>query len=151
LKKSDEAISAPAPVRPVIGSGAMPPQVVNGARTTCTMSAVPSQLIVLGPARWSAGGQPAANIQDHLPIANIAPFGPCRSPTFPPTAAATAAAAGVLTPMPCIPNTAAPWTPGSPTVTIANQPALRQTDTCRCVWGGTIAITDPGQTIVADV
>jgi hypothetical protein len=36
-------------------------------------------------------------------------------------------------------------------VTIGNQPALRQTDTCQCVWGGTITVTDPGQTIVSDL
>lgn len=129
----------------------MPLQVVNGAKTMCTMSAVPSQLVVLPLRRRTAGGQPAANIQDHVPITNIVPFGPCMSPSFPPTAAATAAANGVLTPAPCLPNTATPWTPGSVVVTIADQPALRHTDTCQCVWGGTIAITDPGQTIVNDL
>jgi uncharacterized Zn-binding protein involved in type VI secretion len=71
--------------------------------------------------------------------------------TDPPTAAATAAAHGVLTPAPCVPNTATPWAPGSPIVTIADQPALRQTDTCQCAWGGTITITDPGQTIINDL
>src|SRR5262245_47588038 len=129
----------------------MPLQVVNGARTMCTMSAVPSRLVVLPVARRSDGGQPAANIADHAPITNIAPFGPCRSPAFPPTASATAAAGGTLTPMPCAPNTPSPWSPGSPTVTIANRPALRQTDTCQCTWGGVIAITDPGQSVVTDV
>ena len=128
----------------------MPLQVVNTAKTMCTMSPKPSQLIVLPTHRRTAGGQPAANIQDHLPITNIVPFGPCMSPTFPATATATAAALGVLTPMPCVPNTASPWTPGSTIVTIANQPALRQTDSCQCVWGGTVTITDPGQTIVDD-
>jgi uncharacterized Zn-binding protein involved in type VI secretion len=129
----------------------MPLQVVNGAKTMCTMSAVPSQLVVLPIRRRTAGGQPAANIADHVPITNIVPFGPCTSPAFPPTAAATAAAGGVLTPVPCVPNTVTPWTPGSLVVTIADQPALRQGDTCQCVWGGTITITDPGQTIVTDV
>jgi len=129
----------------------MPLQVVSTAKTTCTMSLSPSQLVVLPIRQRTAGGLPAANVSDHVPITNIVPFGPCMSPTFPPTAAATAAAGGVLTPMPCVPNTVTPWTPGSTVVTIANQPALRQTDTCQCVWGGTIAITDPGQTIVNDL
>lgn len=129
----------------------MPLQVVNTAKTRCTMSAKPSQLVVLPTHRRTAGGQPAANIRDHVPITNIVPFGPCVSPAFPATAAATAAALGALTPQQCIPNTATPWTPGSATVTIANQPALVQTDTCLCVWGGTISIIDPGQTIVTDV
>jgi hypothetical protein len=129
----------------------MPLQVVNGAKTACTMSAKPSQLIVSPIHRRTAGGQPAANIMDHAPIANVVPFGPCMSPAFPATAAATAAAGGVLTPAPCVPSTVAPWAPGSATVTIANRPALRQTDTCRCLWGGTVSIIDPGQTIVTDV
>jgi hypothetical protein len=130
----------------------MPLQVVNGARTACTMSAKPSQLVVLATThRRSAGGQPAANVRDHVPITNIVPFGPCMSPAFPPTAAATAAASGVLTPVQCLPNTVTPWTPGSVVVAIANQPALRHVDTCRCVWGGTISIIDPGQTVVTDV
>jgi len=129
----------------------MPLQVVNAAKTTCTMSAKPSQLVVLPTRQRTAAGQPAANIADHVPITNIVPFGPCMSPSFPPTAAATAAANGVLTPVQCVPNTVTPWAPGSPVVTIADRPALRQTDTCQCVWGGTITITDPGQTIVNDL
>jgi len=129
----------------------MPRQVVNLAKTVCSMSPKPSKLIVLPTHRRNAGGQPAANIQDRIAIVNIVPFGPCSAPAFPPTAAATAAAGGVLTPVQCVPNTPTPWTPGSTVVTIGDQPALRQTDTCLCVWGGTITITDPGQTVVTDV
>ena len=129
----------------------MPLQVVNGAKTQCTMSVKPSQLIVAPTRRRTAGGQPAANVDDHRPIANIVPFGPCMSPTFPPTAAATVAAGGLLTPVQCVPNTVTPWTPGSLVVTIGGRPALRQTDVCQCFWAGTITITDPGQTIVTDV
>jgi len=77
----------------------MPLQVVNLAKTACSMSPKPSQLVVLPTYRRNAGGQPAANIQDHVPIVNIVPFGPCSSPTFPPTAAATTTAGGVLTPV----------------------------------------------------
>jgi hypothetical protein len=42
----------------------------------------------------------------------------------------------------------APWTPGSPTVLIANMPALNNTSTCMCSWGGLIMITYPGQVTV---
>jgi len=129
----------------------MPLQVVNTAKTTCTMSAKPSQLVVLPIRQRTAGGQPAASVADHIPITNIVPFGPCLSLLFPPTAAATAAANGALTPVQCVPNTVTPWTPGSTVVTIGNQPALRQTDTCQCAWGGTITITDPGQAVVNDL
>lgn len=78
-------------------------------------------------------------------MVNIASFGMCQSPSNPQVAAATSAALGVLTPQPCIPMTAAPWTPGSTTVLIANQPALDNPSTCVCLWGGTITITDPGE------
>lgn len=128
----------------------MPLQVVSQAKTMCTMSVKPSQLVVLPTRRRVAGGQPMANISDHVPAVNITPFGPCQSPSFPPTAAATAAASGVLTPVQCVPNTQSPWTPGSTAVSVGGQPALVQSDTCQCVWGGTISITDPGQTIVTD-
>ena len=125
-------------------------QVVNNAKTACTMSAKPSQLVVLPTGQRKAGGQPAGTVNDHIPIVNIVPFGPCMSPSYPATAAATAAALGTLTPMQCVPNTSAPWTPGSLVVTIGSQPALLASDTCQCAWGGTISITDPGQTIVND-
>jgi hypothetical protein len=122
----------------------MPRQVVNLAKTQCTMSVKPSQLLVLPTLRRNAGGQPAATVQDHLPLVNIAPFGPCSSPAFPPTIAA----AGV--PQQCLPNTLTPWVPGSSVVNISKQPALRQSDTCQCFWGGIISVTDPGQAIVED-
>ncbi len=60
-------------------------------------------------------------------------------------AAATAAAMGVLTPMPCIPVTPAPWTPGIPAVLIGGQPALDNSSKLTCVYGGVISIQIPGQ------
>jgi hypothetical protein len=82
---------------------------------------------------------------DSAPMVNIMPFGMCNSMANPMVAAATAAALGVLTPMPCIPNTVAPWVPGSPTVLIGNQPALNDSSTCMCAWGGVIKINVPGE------
>jgi hypothetical protein len=81
---------------------------------------------------------------DHKPIANIPPFGVCMSLANPMVASATAAAMGVLTPMPCIPMTMAPWVPGSPTVALGNLPALNITCKCMCNWGGVISFTGPG-------
>lgn len=95
-----------------------------------------------------AGGPLAANIMDHIPIANIPPFTMCTSLANPTVAAATAAALGVLTPMPCVPLIPAPWVPGSPTVLINNMPALTNTCQCMCTWGGVITITAPGQVTV---
>jgi hypothetical protein len=91
------------------------------------------------------GGPLAANIMDHVPITNIPTFGMCSSIANPAVAAATSAALGVLTPMPCVPVTPSPWAPGSPTVLIDNQPALNNTCMCDCNWQGVITITMPGQ------
>ncbi|MDA8363289.1 MAG: DUF4280 domain-containing protein [Gammaproteobacteria bacterium] len=104
----------------------------------------PSALNVL-PTNRTLAGTPAANIMDHLPIVNIPPFGMCMSMANPEVASATAAALGVLTPMPCIPVTAAPWVPGSPTVMIGKMPALDSMSKCMCTWGGVISVTTPAQ------
>lgn len=124
----------------------MPEQVIHGAVLQCSFGAAPSNLAVLPVNKVMDGGAPAANIMDHLPMVNILPFGMCSSPVNPTVASATAAAMGTLTPMPCVPNTPGPWTPGAPTVLIADQPALDNPSTCMCVWGGVISITFPGQT-----
>ena len=124
----------------------MPKQVVNSATLKCSMGLAPSTLVVLPVPMLIVGYQPAANIMDNKPLVNILPFGMCQSPSNPTVAAATAAAFGVLTPMPCVPVPAAPWMPGAPTVLIANIPALNDSSKCRCSWGGVIEITNPGQT-----
>jgi hypothetical protein len=126
----------------------MAQQVVAGAMMMCSFGVAPSTLAVLPANKVMAGGPPAANIMDNKPMVNIPPFGMCISMANPTVAAATAAAMGVLTPMPCVPNTAAPWSPGSPTVMIANMPALSSLCMCNCMWGGVITITYPGQVTV---
>jgi hypothetical protein len=123
----------------------MPMQVVNSAQLMCSMGMAPSALVVLPINRVLSGNQPAANIMDHVPMMNIMPFGMCQSLANPTVAAATSAALGVLTPMPCIPNTPAPWVPGAPTVLLANQPSLDNTCKLNCVWAGVIQVVSPGQ------
>ncbi|HEY8972720.1 MAG TPA: DUF4280 domain-containing protein [Burkholderiaceae bacterium] len=123
----------------------MPNHVCNGALLKCTMGMAPSSLVVLPLNMQNTSNMPAANIQDHIPMVNIMPFGMCQSPSNPMVAAATAAAMGVLTPMPCIPVTPAPWVAGSPTVTLANQPALNKSSMLMCNWAGQISIQMEGQ------
>jgi hypothetical protein len=122
----------------------MPQLVTSGAMMMCTFGVAPSALNVL-PVNGTMAGAPAANIMDYIPMVNIPPFGMCLSIANPMVASATAAALGVLTPMPCIPATVAPWAPGSPTVLIGNMPALNNTCMCNCMWGGVISITFSGQ------
>lgn len=122
-------------------------QVCMGAMMQCSFGMAPSSLMVL-PANRVLTKVPDANIMDHIPMVNILPFGMCQSPSNPMVAAATAAALGVLTPMPCIPVTAAPWAPGSATVMIANMPALNNSSKLMCTWGGVISINFAGQATV---
>lgn len=120
--------------------------VCGGAQLMCPFGAAPSVLTVLPQNRVIAGSMPAANIMDMAPIVNIAPFGTCMSLANPTVAAATAAALGVLTPMPCVPVITGPWAPGSQAAMIGGMPALESMSKCICAWGGVIQITNPGQT-----
>ena len=123
----------------------MPNHVCHGAMLKCAMGMAPSSLVVLPMNMQMTSNVPAANIMDHIPMVNIMPFGMCQSLANPMVAAATAAALGVLTPMPCIPVTPSPWVPGSPTVMLANQPALNKSSMLMCNWAGQISIQVEGQ------
>jgi hypothetical protein len=118
--------------------------ICNGAMLQCSFGVAPSTLMVL-PANKVLTGTPTANIMDNKPMANIMPFGMCSSMANPTVASATAAALGVLTPMPCVPATAAPWMPGIPTVLIGGMPAVDNTCKLMCNWGGVIQVVNPGQ------
>lgn len=123
-------------------------QVCMGAMLMCTMGMAPSSLVVLPTNMVLTDEMPDANIMDNIPLVNIMPFGMCISPANPMVAAATAAAMGVLTPMPCIPATVAPWVPGAPTVLLAEMPTLDETSTLMCMWAGVITIMMPGEMTV---
>lgn len=118
--------------------------VCTGATMKCSFGVAPSVLNVL-PVNGVATTTPIANIMDHKPMLNIPPFGMCQSMSNPSVSAATAAKLGVFTPMPCIPVTTTPWAPGSPTVLVANMPALNHSSKCLCTWGGVIEFVNPGQ------
>jgi hypothetical protein len=123
----------------------MAQQTCMGAMMKCSFGVAPSTLMPT-PKTVMTSNMMAANIMDHKPIINILPFGMCQSLANPTVAAATSAAMGVLTPMPCIPNTPAPWVPGAPTVMLCNAPALNNTSKLMCIWGGVIEFTNAGQT-----
>lgn len=128
----------------------MPLLVRMGAMLQCSFGAAPSALTVVDPTCLMEDATPGANIMDHVPFTNIMPFGMCSSIANPAVASATAAALGVLTPMPCTPVTPAPWVPGSPTAMVRGMPALNQTCQCVCAFGGVIAISVPAATKTLD-
>lgn len=119
--------------------------VCNGAQLKCTMGTSSSVLVVLPERKILLDGQPQANIMDYQPNTNIQSFGLCFSLANPVVAAATAAHLGILTPMPCVPNTTSPWVKGEPKLLLKNFPALCQDDTLSCMWAGTISIVHCGQ------
>jgi hypothetical protein len=125
-------------------------QVTNLAVLACDQGMAPGMLTVIPMNKTLAGMQPAATVMDFVPLLNIKPFGMCKTQANPMVAAATAAAQGVLTPMPCIPVTTSPWSPGSAKIQIGGQKALLNSDTCKCMWTGTISIKQPGQQKVQD-
>jgi hypothetical protein len=119
--------------RAIAQPGNADPMVTSGAVLSCSLSmGAPGVLNVLPPTR-------AANVNDGAPMINVSTFGVCASPANPEVAAATAAALGVLTPMPCIPVTSA-WNGGSPNIQVAGAPALQPSSTIQCAWCGLISI-----------
>ena len=117
--------------------------VCAGAMLQCTFGMAPGSFMVVDPTRPKVQNKPMANIMDNKPMVNIMPFGMCQSMANPTVASATAAALGVLTPMPCVPVIMAPWAPPAQTK-IANLPALINNAKCMCNWGGQISVTMPG-------
>lgn len=119
--------------------------VVTGGIIMCTNGLSPGQLI--GSSTVTFGGAPALTIKDTAPIINVCPCGMCTSLANPTVASATAAALGVLTPMPCIPSPVGVWICGG-TPMIGGAPGLSTDGTLMCAYGGTISIRDAGQKIV---
>lgn len=117
--------------------------VLGGAVLQCSFGMAPSVLNVLPTARVLSS-MPMAAITDCVPLVNIMPFGMCSSIANPTVAAATTAAMGALTPMPCIPVIAGTWMPGSATVLVGGKPALNQNCKLTCAYGGVIEIKSPG-------
>jgi Domain of unknown function (DUF4280) len=120
--------------------------VVHGAMLQCAMGTSPGSLSLI-PNQVTFENQTPATMMDYKPMVNIPTFGMCQSPANPMVAAATAAAMGVLTPQPCIPNTVAPWVPPTiPPVLMGNLPLIDKNAMCMCLWAGVITIKNPGTT-----
>lgn len=126
----------------------MPELVCGGASLTCSQGSAPCSLIIPPSEVTKAPFQGAATIISKIPMTNIPGFAMCRSPMNPAVAAATAAASGVLTPQACTPLLLLPWMPGSSKVKVGIFPALPKNAKLICNFGGSISITNPGQTKV---
>lgn len=118
--------------------------VSSGATLQCSMGTSQASFQAT-PKNVSVSGKDQGNIMDFLPSSNIPSFGRCRSLAYPPTASATAANFGRLTPMPCLPGTCTPWSAVDPDCLLAGSPALREEAKLSCRYGGRISIVKPGQ------
>lgn len=119
---------------------------VTGASMTCAFAMVPTPvpLNVTNNSTVLVGGKPAGTIMDAGGMVNIPSFGMCTTLSNPQVAAATAAALGVLTPQPCMPQTTA-WIPSQGKVLVGGKPCLTGDCSVMCMYGGKISIVMPGQ------
>lgn len=122
------------------------PAVVTTAQVVCAMGAAPATLTVLPVSRVLVEGKPVATVRDMLPLVNVPTFGMCMSLANPTVATATAAALGVLVPMPCVPVLTGPWSPGSAKTTVGGAPTVQQSSMCQCAYGGVVQVLLPGAT-----
>lgn len=104
--------------------------VCGTAMLKCSAGSAPSVLNV-APVNRCMSKTPLATIMDNKPAVNIMPFGTCANIPQPGT--------------PCVPATAAPWSPGSPSVMIGNYPALTVDSKLICSLGGIIEVANAGQ------
>ena len=108
------------------------------------MGLSPGSLLATSQQSVLMGGAPVATVSDVAPITNVTPCGMCTSLMNPTVASATAAALGVLTPMPCVPAPLGTWLGGSPLMA-GGIPCLTNQSTLTCSYGGTISIVSPQQ------
>lgn len=116
-------------------------QVSTGAEVMCSFGVAPT---VFSASSENVAATTPAGVVTDVEAENIPTFGMCSAPANPEVIAATAAALGALTPVPCTP-VLMPWTPGATGVTINGVPALDDESVCMCAWAGVITVTDPGQ------
>lgn len=117
--------------------------VVHGAMLKCSEGLAPATFAV--PMQKSSSETfRVGTVQDNVPMVNVPAFGMCKTQANPQVAAATSAASGVLTPMPCVPIISAPWSGGSSISSTEAKALLVEDSTCSCQWGGRIEVTEPG-------
>jgi hypothetical protein len=129
----------------------MPELLTTGCMLTCSFGASPAPFDALElPGKPVVDGFPAAAIDEIVPLLNVPSFVMCKSVANPEVAAATAAALGVLTPMPCVPVIADPWEPPSPVLKFAELPLATVLSKCVCAWGGMVSVDVPAGLTVVD-
>lgn len=118
--------------------------VVQTSLCMCSFGVAPAPLMVSSQQTVMVCNMLQATIMDN----KFPTFGMCSSLANPTVSAATSAAMGVLTPMPCVPAIVAPWAPGAPTVLVGGKPLLNNTSKLMCNYGGMIQVNmTPAMTV----
>lgn len=120
--------------------------VVSGASIGCTMGLGSGTLNATSQVTILFNGGTVATKND-VGAQNLGPCGMCTSMGNPTVASATAAALGVLTPQPCTPMAGGPWQASGKTKVGGDFPITNES-TLTCSYGGSIFITNTGQTKV---
>jgi len=134
----------------------MSQQVYAGAELVCSLGSNYSNLIIASPDDAEGKDRRVANIMDSIAVLNIVSFGLCSSINNPAVAAATTAdippgadretgtGTNRVVPQPCLPLTVGSWSPGAAHRLANGLPALTDTCTLKCAFGGTIGVKNPG-------
>ncbi len=128
----------------------MPEFLTTGCMLTCSFGMAPGVFQALEiPGKPVVTGMTVATMVEIIPLENIPDFVMCTSEANPEVIAATAAALGVLTPMPCVPVVVDPWDPPSTLAGYDGLPLATVASTCLCLWGGEIAVDLPSEMVAA--
>jgi hypothetical protein len=119
--------------------------VATGASLKCSFGSAPASFTA---SSTDVDATTAAGVVDDVASENIPSFGLCSSLANPQVASATSAAGGTLTPQTCVP-VLSPWTPGASNATVDGLPALDDSSTCSCAWGGVVSVDSAGQAAVS--
>jgi hypothetical protein len=121
----------------------------TGCMLTCTFGTAPGifEALPLPGKEMIEGAMTVATIEEIVPLVNIPSFVMCESLANPEVASATAAAEGVLTPMPCVPVPVSPWEPSSINETYVGIPLATVLSKCACSWAGVISVELPSEFI----
>jgi len=122
----------------------MPEMLTTGCLLKCSQGTAPMPFVALQlPGKPVIAGLPTAMETEIAPLVNIPSFVMCKSLGNPEVAAATSAADGELTPMPCVPVVTAPWMPASTIQSYNGVPLVTVQAKCLCDFGGEIAVSEP--------
>ena len=118
----------------------------SGSKCMCDKGLAPCA-VAMGLPTIKTSKAPALN-ESSATFSVLPTFGMCTSTANPTVSAATSAAMGVLTPMPCLPQFIPPWSGTSTTVNLSGAPAVNAMSSLKCSFGGTIKVTVTANQIV---